>query len=251
MSEMNDRQESLGEHHGDNPISPVRFPDGVTPDVALEGLSAELPSSTRRRKIALYQAIIGRGHQRILEMGCARGDLSYALLNNAENVVAIDIEASQIELAQRRKALWSLNEQHAKKVSFMVMSAIDLKLPDEAFDWAISTSMIEHLCPQDVMTHLSEVRRVLKPGGKYLVWCPNRLGHHRDRDYHLSMLCYSEWMENLRRAGFRDFRSTLTSQLPLVDARLKVYMERLMWSAGIKILWTHLGVRNVLLVASK
>jgi ubiquinone/menaquinone biosynthesis C-methylase UbiE len=131
------------------------------------------------------------------------------------------------------------------------MSAVDLKLPDEAFDWAISTSMIEHLYPQDVMTHLSEVRRVLKPGGKYLVWCPNRLGHHRDRDYHLSMLCYSEWMENLRRAGFRGFRSTLTSRLPLVDARFKVSMERLMWSAGIKILWTHLGVRNVLLVASK
>lgn len=133
MSEMS-RGQVIPDEHRDNPISPVQFPDGVTPDVALEALSAELPSSTRRKKIELYQAIIGRGHQRILEMGCARGDLSYALLNNAENVVAIDIEAAQIELAQRRKALWSLNEQQAKKVSFRVMSAIDLKLPDEAFD---------------------------------------------------------------------------------------------------------------------
>ncbi len=250
MSEVS-RGQVIPDEHRDNPTSPVQFPDGVTPDVAREALSAELPSSTRRKKIALYQAIIGRGHQRILEMGCARGDLSYALLDNAENVVAIDIGASQIELAQRRKTLWSLSEQQARKVSFMVMSAVDLKLPDGAFDWAISTSMIEHLYPQDVMTHLSEVRRVLKPGGQYLIWCPNRLGHHRDRDYHLSMLSYSEWMENLRRAGFRGFRSTLTSRLPLVDARFKVSMERLMWSAGIKILWTHLGVRNVLLVASK
>jgi len=250
VSEVSHGQD-ISNGHRDNPISPVPFLNGVTPAVSLEALIADPPSSSRRKKIALYQAILGRDNERILEMGCGRGDLTYALWQNAKNVVAIDLEPSLVELAQKRRRLWSLSDEEAKKIQFLEMSAVDLKLPNESFDWAISTSMIEHLHPHDVMTHLSEVRRVLKPDGKYLIWCPNRLGHHRDRDYHLSMLCYSEWMGNLRRAGFRSFRSTLTSRLPLVDARFKVFMERFMSSAGIKILWTHLGVRNVLLVASK
>jgi hypothetical protein len=83
------------------------------------------------------------------------------------------------------------------------------------------------------------------------MWCPNGLGHHSDRDGHLTMLCYGEWMEKLREAGFGGFRSTLTSRLPMVDARLKVFLERWLSRLKIRIMWSHLGVRNVLLVAIK
>lgn len=250
MSEAAQDHRSTNDYR-DGAKAPAMAANGITADAHLEALIADPPSASRRKKIALYQAIIGRGHERILEMGCGRGDLSYALPAVADNVVAIDLEPSLIELAQKRAPRWCPSPAQAKKVSFQEMSAVDLKLADASFDWAISTSMIEHLYPQDVMTHLSEVRRVLKPGGKYLIWCPNRLGHHRDRDYHLSMHSYAEWMDKLTRAGFGDFRSTLTARLPLVDARWKVFLERFMTSAGIKFLWTHLGVRNVLLVATK
>lgn len=131
------------------------------------------------------------------------------------------------------------------------MSAVQLNFPDATFDWVISTCVVERLHPQDVVTHLSEVRRVLKAGGKYLMWCPNELGHHGDREGHLTMLSYGQWMEKLAEAGLAGFRSTLTSQLPMVDARLKVILERLLSFLKIKIMWTHLGVRNVLLVAGK
>jgi hypothetical protein len=119
------------------------------------------------------------------------------------------------------------------------------------FDWAVSTSMIEHLHPDDVDIHLSEVLRVLKAGGNYLMWCPNGLGHHDDRDVHLTMLSYGEWMEKLTKAGFRHFRSTLTSRLPVVDARFKIFVERMLVLSRLPIMWSHLGVRNVLLVPTK
>jgi hypothetical protein len=83
------------------------------------------------------------------------------------------------------------------------------------------------------------------------MWCPNGLGHHSDREGHFSMMSYGEWIEKLRHAGFSGFRSTLTSRLPMVDARLKVFLERWLWLLKVKIMWSHLGVRNVLLVASK
>jgi len=210
-----------------------------------------LPSKRRLKKIALYRAIIGRGHGSILEIGCGPGDLTYALVDQAERVVAIDISAKAIELAKMRKDLWSLSEAQKQKAEFRQMSAVQLDFPDATFDWVVSTSVVEHLHPEDVTSHMSEVRRVLKAGGKYLMWCPNGLGHHSDREGHLSMMSYGEWIEKLRDAGFAGFRSTLTSRLPMVDARLKVFLERMLWRLKIKLMWSHLGVRNVLLVASK
>jgi SAM-dependent methyltransferase len=213
--------------------------------------AGELPSKRRREKITLYREIIGRGHKSILEIGCGSGDLTYALVDHAAKVVGTDIAAKGIELARMRQHLWSLSEEQARRIEFLPMSAVQLDFPDATFDWAISTSVVEHLHPDDVRVHLAEVHRVLKAGGKYLMWCPNGMGHHSDRDGHLTMLGYGEWMEKLGDAGFGGFRSTLTSRLPMVDARVKVFMERWLSRLKIRIMWSHLGVRNVLLVAIK
>jgi SAM-dependent methyltransferase len=120
----------------------------------------------------------------------------------------------------------TFEDDQIKKIEFKQMSAVQLDFPDAMFNWAVSTSMIEHLHPDDVDIHLSEVRRVLKAGGHYLMWCPNGLGHHDDRDVHLTMLSYSQWMEKLAKARFGRFRSTLTSRLPLVDARWKIFSTK-------------------------
>jgi SAM-dependent methyltransferase len=210
-----------------------------------------LPSKRRLERIALYKAVIGTGHEQLLELGCGSGDLTYRLLDNAARIVATDISQNAIELAQRRRELWGLNGEEFGRIEFRQMSAVQLDLPDGQFDWAISTSMIEHLHPDDVDVHLREVRRVLKLGGNYLIWCPNGLGHHEDRDAHLTMLSYRQWIDKLRHAGFRRFRSTLTARPPVVGAAWKVALETILWRTGTKVLWSHLGVRNVLLVATK
>jgi ubiquinone/menaquinone biosynthesis C-methylase UbiE len=210
-----------------------------------------LPSKRRQKRIVIYRDVIGRGHKAILEIGCGRGDLTYALVDHAEKVVGIDIAVKWIEFAKTRKDLWSLNEEQSRRIEFLPMSAVRLDFPDATFDWAISNSLIEHLHPDDVNTHLREVRRILRAGGKYLIWCPNRLGHHKDRDYHFSMLSYSGWIEKLREAGFSGFHSTLTSRLPMIDASYKVFLEQFLTALRIKFMWTHLGVRNVFLVAAR
>jgi ubiquinone/menaquinone biosynthesis C-methylase UbiE len=215
------------------------------------GKADRLPTERRLKRIALYRAIIGHGHEGILEIGCGMGDLTYSLVDHAEKIVGTDISANAVAIAEARKTLWRLRDDQIKKIQFKQMSALQFDFSDGLFDWAISTSMIEHLHPDDVDNHLREVRRVLKTGGNYLIWCPNGLGHHDDRDVHLTMLSYREWVEKLTRAGFRRFRSTMTSRLPVVDARWKIFLERLLLLLHLNIMWSHLGVRNVLLVATK
>ena len=215
------------------------------------GQSFERPNKRRLERIALFKQIIGTGNRCILELGCGSGDLTYALVGSAAKIVATDISANAVELAEKRKELWSLQSGEINKIEFQPMSAVQLDLPDAGFDWAVSTSMIEHLHPDDVDRHLRDVWRVLQAGGNYLMWCPNGLGHHEDREAHLTMLSYKQWTEKLTKAGFRRFRSTMTSRLPLVEARWKIALETILSRSRIKVLWSHLGIRNVLLVATK
>ena len=238
-----------------DPKNRERVFENVYEDLYLEKQKQEghvrPPARRRQKRISIFKSIIGQGHERILEVGCGLGDLTYNLVDNAKQVVGVDISASALEFAKNRRNLWSMDDDQVEKIEFVQMSAVQLKFPPESFDCAVSTSVIEHLHPDDVEIHLREVWRVLKPNGQYLVWCPNRLGHHRDRVEHLSMLTYSELMKKMEREGFRDFRSTVMNRPPLVDARFKIFMEKLLSTLRVKILWSHLGVRNILLVALK
>ena len=217
-------------------------------EAATDSDNVSIPGARRRKRILIYRSIIGAGHSAILEIGSGTGDLTCELADLAENVVGIDISDGSLKTARQR----ALESRPGRHLEFLKMNAVELELPDDSFDCAISTSMIEHLHPDDVGTHLREVWRVLKPaGGRYLVWCPNRLGNHKDRPFHLSMLSHRDLADKMRQAGFREFRTPMFQGPPMVDARFKIFMEEFLSALHIKILWSHLGVRNVLLVGTK
>jgi SAM-dependent methyltransferase len=162
------------------------------------------------------------------------------------------VSFSAVKFAEeRRQDRWGQTTA-GRSTAFSQMNATNLAFSADTFDAVLSTSMIEHLYCDDVAVHLREVWRVLKPGGKYLVWCPNALGHHNDRDVHLSMFSYSALISEMTQAGFADFRSCLFNRFGNgVDARWKIFLEEALTRLRIRILWSHLGVRNVLLVAAK
>lgn len=222
--------------------------DGGAPG-ALASHEPRAPSARRRKRLALYSSIVGAGHRRILEIGCGTGDLTCVLAGLAQNVVGVDMSGASLLMASQRAR--GLPGNLAPRVQLIKMNAVSLEFSEGAFDYALSTSMIEHLHPEDVDTHLRQVWRVLQAGGSYLVWCPNRLGHHKHRPDHLSMMSHGELVDKMRRAGFVEFRSPLFARPPMVSTGFKMRLERILSRLHIGVFWSHLGVRNVLVVARK
>jgi SAM-dependent methyltransferase len=96
---------------------------------------------------------------------------------------------------------------------FVLSDGSSVGLPDDSVDVAFSFSVVEHVHPEDVIQHLAEVHRVLKPGGIYYSVTPNRLlGPHDISRYfdtvatglHLKEYTIGELAELYRNAGFHE-----------------------------------------------
>src|SRR5579863_10408061 len=59
-------------------------------------------SARRRKRLALYSSIIGPGHQAILELGCASGDLTCVLAGLSQRVVGVDMSGASLSVARQR-----------------------------------------------------------------------------------------------------------------------------------------------------
>lgn len=104
-------------------------------------------------------------NRRVLDCGCGGGYGSeYLARNKAKMVIGIDLSAQAIDQA---KMLYKRDN-----LTFIVMDVTDLKFEDGTFDVVTSFQVIEHL--RDYKKHLSEVKKVLKPGGIFIVATPNK-----------------------------------------------------------------------------
>lgn len=119
----------------------------------------------RHQAAHLYTIRDLRGARRILDVGCGTGYGSAMTASSMPEVVGTDVSEEAIAWAKAKYPLDNLE--------FMSMPATDLNFPDDSFDAAYSIQVIEHI--EDVELYLSEVVRVLRPGGKFVVATPNRL----------------------------------------------------------------------------
>lgn len=116
----------------------------------------------RLARIASYVPITGRW----LDCGCAEGDYTAALkAAGASSVVGTDIESSRVAEAERR---WA----SVAGLEFVTAAAEDLPLPDASVDAVLLNEVLEHVADQQGT--LSELSRVLVPGGALVVFSPNR-----------------------------------------------------------------------------
>jgi SAM-dependent methyltransferase len=97
--------------------------------------------------------------ERALDLGCGDGRLSAEL--RASHVVAADVSA--VALDRARKRLPSAGFVHLDPDA-------PLPLDDSHFDLVLCAETVEHV--RDVQLLLSEVRRVLRPGGRLALTTP-------------------------------------------------------------------------------
>jgi SAM-dependent methyltransferase len=122
-------------------------------------LQAELPDFERRRRFLLGSVHPGL---RALDLGCGAGQFTAELAVAGAQVVGAEVAQAAIDRA--RSAYPELAFQ---------LVAIDGPLPfdDSSFDLVWASEVIEHVA--DTGPWLSEVRRVLAPGGRLLITTPS------------------------------------------------------------------------------
>jgi SAM-dependent methyltransferase len=102
----------------------------------------------------------------ILEVGCGTGGLLVAASRRGLTIEGVDIAARWLVVARRRL------DDHGLHVPLTAASAERLPWPDGSFATVVADSLIEHC--DDPRAVVAEWRRVLRPGGRLVLWSPNR-----------------------------------------------------------------------------
>ena len=127
----------------------------------------------------------------VLDLACGEGYGSFLLSANAKSVLGVDI--SDETVAHARKKYKNPN------LAYKQGAAAKLDLDSDSFDVVVSFETIEHLAEQREM--VSEIHRVLKPNGVFIVSSPNRIVYSEEsgehNDYHVKELDFSELDELL------------------------------------------------------
>jgi ubiquinone/menaquinone biosynthesis C-methylase UbiE len=114
-----------------------------------------------KRRVAMLTETLKPGHL-VLEIGCGTGYFTVEILKSGSEVKAIDISPELLALARKELA--------GARVTFHEEDAHNLSFPDDYFDRIIGSSVLHHL---DIQKALSEIFRVLKPGGRIAFTEPN------------------------------------------------------------------------------
>lgn len=99
---------------------------------------------------------------RVLDFGCGNGDVVGHLRGQGRDATGLELDEPRI-----RKALKPEAAAHVQ----LYPGGTPLPLESGAFDWIVSTEVIEHI--PDIARYVPEWRRVLRPGGRALVTTPD------------------------------------------------------------------------------
>ncbi len=108
---------------------------------------------------------------RVIDMGSGWGTFEFALAPKVQEILGIDFSARSIELSED-----ALARHQTPNVRFLQADAGDTGLPGGEWDLIIAADLFEHLYPEDSVRVAREAFRLLRPGGRFAVWTPNR-GH--------------------------------------------------------------------------
>lgn len=172
----------------------------------------------QNRRLAMIQAAAGScltAASRVLIDGCGLGMYVRALRQITPFVVGLDIEPAHV----------AQSHQHSPLVNVAMGEC--LPYPASFFDLILSHEVIEHV--QDDALTIAEMVRVLKPGGRAVVFCPNRLypfethGHYWRGQYHFGNTPLINYLpDRIRNKLAPHVRAYTTGQLRNLVAGLPV-----------------------------
>jgi ubiquinone/menaquinone biosynthesis C-methylase UbiE len=143
--------------------------------------------------------------KRVLDIACGMGYGSAELAKSATSVCGIDLAPDAVSGARERYA--------SHNIAFLAASGTQLPFRDATFDLVVAFEVIEHLEHWDNL--LLEARRLLAPGGQFVISTPNQSYYAETRKlagpnpFHVREFDYGE------------FRSALASHFTSVTLYLQ------------------------------
>ena len=120
-----------------------------------------------------YRRILGAAHigpqDRVLDLGCGIGNILIALSEQiafAQPPVGVDVSPRLIDIGRREVA----RAGFSGKIDLQVAAATQLPFADASFDVALTSHVIKHLDDDALARSFREVARVLRRGGRFLLW---------------------------------------------------------------------------------
>lgn len=102
----------------------------------------------------------------MLEVGCGAGIDLVRFGRAGVKVTGIDLSRTAIDLARRNV------EQNGLNADLRVMNGESMQFPDNSFDVVYAHGVLQYTADANKM--ISEIHRVLKPGGEFIVMVYNR-----------------------------------------------------------------------------
>jgi ubiquinone/menaquinone biosynthesis C-methylase UbiE len=109
------------------------------------------------RALAILESLGPVRGRRILDLGCGKGRFARILAARGARVVGLDVSESMLAAAD------------GAGLGRVIGSARRLPFRNAGFDAAIAVEVFEHLEPQAIDAACDELRRVLRPGGLFVM----------------------------------------------------------------------------------
>jgi len=106
---------------------------------------------------------------RVLDLGCGIGNILIALAERTDFIhpaAGVDVSPDLIRIGEREIAKAGLRD----RIGLEVAPATRLPFEDGAFDVVLTSHVLKHLDDEALLTSFREVVRVLRPGGRFLLW---------------------------------------------------------------------------------
>ena len=195
----------------------------------IEGQRSDVWTEDRRsnkffQEIIRYDRILKRLPSRstlgemVADLGCGDGYLTHLIEQRGFKIVSVDISESRLE--KLRKKLDN------RRVSLLLADLSNTALSSNQFDYVVMSEVLEHIVQFEAV--ISEVYRILKPGGFFIltvpynekirnVTCPHCF-HAFNPDGHVNSFNRENLAHALDQRGFqvheiKTFRSRVTNQL--------------------------------------
>jgi len=203
----------------------------------------------RTRDLALFALGSDVKSRRVLDVGCGAGEYLMTLAKMGASVAGQDISSEAIARAE------VLLKGEGFEAELKAGDAVKLLFPDNYFDFVMSADFFEHISLYQKRLVISEIYRVLKPGGSVMIKTPNltylklvinlkrilnllRLKspfiyiphtHENPDNEHHGLTTYSE-LGQLLEDNF--FHSPVITYIPLVRDRLPAFISKWLYGKG-------------------